>query len=114
MAEIYKPKAISGYPEWLPEQRAVELEWLDKLRNLFESYGYCSIETSAVEEIPVLTSKGESADKEIYAVSRLAEDKTEAGKAKKSKLGLHYDLTCLLYTSPSPRDATLSRMPSSA
>jgi len=23
-------------------------------------------------------------------------------------------LTCLLYTSPSPRDATLSRMPSSA
>ena len=33
--------------------------------------------------------------------------------------GLHIcqvrpDITCLLYTSPSPRDATLSRMPSSA
>ena len=27
-------------------------------------------------------------------------------------LGIHY--ICLLYTSPSPRDATLSRMPSSA
>ena len=26
----------------------------------------------------------------------------------------HTSLTCLLYTSPSPRDATLSRMPSSA
>ena len=25
-----------------------------------------------------------------------------------------YDICCLLYTSPSPRDATLSRMPSSA
>ena len=25
-----------------------------------------------------------------------------------------YKYTCLLYTSPSPRDATLSRMPSSA
>ena len=25
-----------------------------------------------------------------------------------------FDNTCLLYTSPSPRDATLSRMPSSA
>ena len=25
-----------------------------------------------------------------------------------------HDCTCLLYTSPSPRDATLSRMPSSA
>ena len=27
---------------------------------------------------------------------------------------LNEDTTCLLYTSPSPRDATLSRMPSSA
>ena len=27
---------------------------------------------------------------------------------------LHHLMTCLLYTSPSPRDATLSRMPSSA
>ena len=27
---------------------------------------------------------------------------------------LGMDVTCLLYTSPSPRDATLSRMPSSA
>ena len=29
-------------------------------------------------------------------------------------LALHYVTACLLYTSPSPRDATLSRMPSSA
>ena len=28
--------------------------------------------------------------------------------------GAHRSITCLLYTSPSPRDATLSRMPSSA
>ena len=28
--------------------------------------------------------------------------------------GARNDTTCLLYTSPSPRDATLSRMPSSA
>ena len=30
------------------------------------------------------------------------------------KLGVDYVEGCLLYTSPSPRDATLSRMPSSA
>ena len=35
-------------------------------------------------------------------------------KAKKSHLILVTAITCLLYTSPSPRDATLSRMPSSA
>ena len=39
-------------------------------------------------------------------------------KSFKRKLKQRYDLpvylVCLLYTSPSPRDATLSRMPSSA
>ena len=30
------------------------------------------------------------------------------------KLEIKRNLLCLLYTSPSPRDATLSRMPSSA
>ena len=34
------------------------------------------------------------------------------GKATALRSGLAWD--CLLYTSPSPRDATLSRMPSSA
>ena len=33
----------------------------------------------------------------------------------KENMGLEqYGMACLLYTSPSPRDATLSRMPSSA
>ena len=35
-------------------------------------------------------------------------------KAIFGRLYLAEDLDCLLYTSPSPRDATLSRMPSSA
>ena len=35
-------------------------------------------------------------------------------KKPKRTLKLYVNTTCLLYTSPSPRDATLSRMPSSA
>ena len=35
------------------------------------------------------------------------------GQYEDSETGLYYN-SCLLYTSPSPRDATLSRMPSSA
>ena len=40
----------------------------------------------------------------------------EAAYPEKFGVGLarHQACTCLLYTSPSPRDATLSRMPSSA
>ena len=38
-----------------------------------------------------------------------------ANQKGKTKVGaVTIDNTCLLYTSPSPRDATLSRMPSSA
>ena len=37
-----------------------------------------------------------------------------AGRAGDLKEGYGFLESCLLYTSPSPRDATLSRMPSSA
>ena len=38
----------------------------------------------------------------------------KAGDVKDASLKADSSLSCLLYTSPSPRDATLSRMPSSA
>jgi histidyl-tRNA synthetase len=79
---------VSGFVEWLPEQRSVELQWMDEIRRTFESYGFCSIETPSVEEIEVLLAKGET-DKEIYLIKRLheGEEKSDA------RLGLHYDLT---------------------
>ncbi len=87
--KIYKPKSISGFPEWLPEYRAIEQQWMDHIRSVFESYGFCSIETSAVEEIDVLTAKGET-DKEIYTLTRLQADPNED---KGARLGLHFDQT---------------------
>ena len=41
-------------------------------------------------------------------------EKSEAFQELYNMLQQKLDETCLLYTSPSPRDATLSRMPSSA
>ena len=29
---------ISGFVEWLPEQRIAELRWMDEIRRVFESY----------------------------------------------------------------------------
>ncbi len=88
--KIYKPKPVSGFPEWLPEWRAVELRWLDKIRCVFESYGYCSIETPAIEEIDVLLAKGGETEKEIYTLTRL---QAEEGADKDARLALHFDLT---------------------
>lgn len=87
---IYKPKQISGFPELLPEYRYVELEWLDKIRNIFESYGFCSIETPSVEEVDAILAKGGDTEKEIYTLSRLLEDEESA---KEARLALHFDLT---------------------
>lgn len=87
--KIYKPKPISGFPEWLPEERIVEQKWFDHIRRVFESYGFCSIETPSVEEIDVLMAKGE-VDKEIYAIERIHKDPDEKSEAR---LALHFDQT---------------------
>lgn len=88
---VYKPKAISGFPEWLPEYRAVELAWLDKIRRVFESYGFCNIETPAVEEVDALiAAKGGDTQNEIYVLDRLYADKDDG---KEARLALHFDLT---------------------
>lgn len=88
--KIYKPRPVSGFPEWLPEYRAVELQWMDKIRKVFESYGFCNIETPSVEEIEVLLAKGGDTEKEIYTLGRLH---AEEGEKKDARLALHFDLT---------------------
>ncbi|WP_314302106.1 histidine--tRNA ligase [Kocuria palustris] len=82
--------SLSGFPEWLPQERLVELHVLDTLRETFELHGFSSIETRAVETVDQLLRKGEI-DKEVYGVSRLQED--EDGGPKEGQLALHFDLT---------------------
>lgn len=86
---IYKPRPVTGFPEWLPEERLVEQKWFDSIRRVFESYGYCSIETPSVEELEVISAKGE-VDKEIYVIERLHADENSK---KEARLALHFDQT---------------------
>src|SRR4051794_23514808 len=82
-----KIRPISGFPEWLPEQRLVEQKILDGLRSSFELFGFAPVETRSVELLETLLAKGET-DKEIYALRRIADEGSgDAG------FGLHYDLT---------------------
>jgi len=82
---------LSGFPEWLPADRIVEQHFLDVIRETFELHGFASIETRAVEPVERLSSQGEDADKEIYAVRRLGADADDSGE--EARLGLHFDLT---------------------
>jgi histidyl-tRNA synthetase len=83
-----KISSVSGFPEWLPEQRIAEQWVIDQVREKFELFGFAPIETRVVEPLDQLLKQGET-DKEIYVVRRLhaSEDEDNTG------LGLHYDLT---------------------
>lgn len=83
--------SLSGFHEWLPQERLVELHVLDTLAEVFELHGFSNIETRAVETLGTLLRKGEI-DKEVYTVSRIHE--TEAPNLNDpSRLALHFDLT---------------------
>ncbi len=84
-----KISPLSGFPEWLPGQRIVELSVLDRIRTTFELYGFASLETRAVEPLDQLLRKGETS-KEVYVLRRLQSDHAQDDEVG---LGLHFDLT---------------------
>jgi histidyl-tRNA synthetase len=88
--KYYKPKPISGFPEWTPEERDIERLWIRAIEEVFERYGFTNIETPAAEAVPVLSSKGEDVDKEIYGLQRL---QAAQENVNEPRMALHYDLT---------------------
>jgi histidyl-tRNA synthetase len=83
-----KPTPLSGFPEFLPEERFVEQQVIATLARTFELHGFGNIETRAVEPMDQLLAKGETS-KEVYVLRRLQAD-PEQGDAG---MGLHFDLT---------------------
>ncbi len=81
-----KSTQISGFTEWSPAERRLELQCIEAIRHTFESFGFVSVETAAVEYLETLTAKGN--DKEIYTVKSL-----QAPLEEPAELGLHFDLT---------------------
>ena len=67
-------------------------------------------------------AKGQFRDKSIgklplppmLMIDRIIEISEVGGDYEKGYIKAEMDISCLLYTSPSPRDRTRSRMPSSA
>ena len=76
---------------------------IDRIEELYESDGDITGVTTGFDELDEKTSGWQKADLIIVAA-----------RPSMGKTAFALNMVCLLYTSPSPRDATLSRMPSSA
>jgi histidyl-tRNA synthetase len=85
-----KPALLRGFDqEYLPQEQLQFNRLIEIIRRNFELYGFLPIETPSAERREVLTSKG-GVEKEIYALTRLAEaDDDEAA----TKGALRFDLT---------------------
>ncbi|MBE9127407.1 MULTISPECIES: histidine--tRNA ligase [unclassified Coleofasciculus] len=88
----------SGFPEFLPGEKRLELYLMDTIRQVFERYGFTPIETPAVERLEILQAKGNQGDNIIYGLhpilppNRQAE-KEQAGESGSEERALKFDQT---------------------
>ncbi len=77
----------SGFPEFLPSEKRLEVYLLDNIRRVFESYGFTPIETPAVERLEVLQAKGNQGDNIIYGIDPILPPNRQAEKEKAGETG---------------------------
>ena len=119
-------KFIEDYKKFIKFEKRLSSasvkSYLRDINDLLELMGNKNLENYSVEDIrkniSVLHSKGlngKSLSRMISSWRGFFNFLIHKHKFKKNPtLGIKAPKSCLLYTSPSPRDATLSRMPSSA
>ncbi|OCR02142.1 histidine--tRNA ligase [Oscillatoriales cyanobacterium USR001] len=88
----------SGFPEFLPGEKRLELYLLDTIRQVFESYGFTPIETPAIERLEVLQAKENQGDNIIYGIHPILPpnrqiEKEQAGETSEEARALKFDQT---------------------
>ena len=82
-----------GMRDFLPKEFALRQQILATIQKTYESYGFTRIETPAVENIELLTSKqGGDNEKLIFKILKRGE-KLNSAEGELCDLGLRYDLT---------------------
>ena len=114
-----KPRALNVLGD------SIELEWTKPKEGAHNITSYTVFYRSTSDPPDQWKEKKSKTSKERIVFSQMSEKTTYLFKVQpecEAGVGLESDISepimtnmiCLLYTSPSPRDATLSRMPSSA
>ncbi|MGL6194909.1 MAG: histidine--tRNA ligase, partial [Thermoguttaceae bacterium] len=78
------PRTLKGFRDDLPDVMMIREKIIDQARHVFRSFGFCPIDTPALEYLEILSGKGsDETDKQLYKF----ED--HGGRA----VGLRFDLT---------------------
>ena len=109
----HNPDAVSDGPSGLTHTgKSVQPAATDEeIADMIASYARSAKSAKGLgfDAIEIHAAHGYLIDQFFWDVMNAREDKYGGGLTQRATFG-----ACLLYTSPSPRDATLSRMPSSA
>ena len=87
-----KPDLPGGFRDYGPQDAIAKQNITDTIRQVFESFGFDPLETSAVQRTEVLTGGEEDSDKIIYRISP-AQRGEIVGDEKKEENSLRFDLT---------------------
>ncbi len=84
MNQRIEPRTLQGFRDYLPETMMPREQLMETARRVYRSYGFCPIDTPALELLEILLGKGsEETDRQIYHF--------ETAGAK--KVVLRFDLT---------------------
>jgi histidyl-tRNA synthetase len=67
LADLIEPRTLKGFRDYLPELMIPREQMLEKVRQVYRSYGFAPIDTPALEYAEILLGKGgEEADRQHY------------------------------------------------
>ena len=91
-----KPEVLSGFQDYLPERMIAWQSLVEKIRRVYESFGFLPLDTPCMERPDVLTG-GQAFDKSVY-VSRIVQGLEDRGQAVMEDIDsmLRFDLTVSL------------------
>ena len=92
---IVKPELLGGFRDLLPAEALMRQRVVEKVRRVYESFGFVPLETPGMENRKVLLGNVESFNKSIFLsrIVRGVEDKNIANDSWDQDYALRFDLT---------------------
>ncbi|HST83580.1 MAG TPA: histidine--tRNA ligase [Kineosporiaceae bacterium] len=94
MSRLVRPQTLRGFRDLLPEEMLLRNEVVDRIRRVYESFGFVPLDTPVLESLPTLIgSGGDEADKQIFHVTEAGAPTPEDGESTVAGVGMRFDLT---------------------